>query len=111
MQYKLIDILICPECKNFPLQLSVNSKSGQIDNELDGKARAHFFKRFECEIFCAFRNKSIKDLMQNKSKKLSCNGCLKINIISGHLFCSKCRTKYLIINGIPRMIPKKFADL
>ncbi len=109
MQYKLIDILICPECKTFPLKIQEKLKTIEEDNK--NTKTNEKSKLYECDIFCGFKNELIKKIKQNKNHKSICDKCLEINIVSGYLICSKCKAKYQIIDSIPRMIPKRFSKL
>ncbi|MCL4380724.1 MAG: hypothetical protein M1331_03770 [Candidatus Marsarchaeota archaeon] len=107
MRYKLIDILVCPECKGFPLALHSMRKINISDSNEFAKKR-HNRDGFECSVFCGLKNKSIKRMESQRAGAEICENCLSINIVSGSLSCIKCNAKYKIERGIPRMIPKRF---
>ena len=93
-----MDILACPICKNFPLELyvfkvkNINRKTEDIDKPL-------------CELYCGFKDKYVKDL-----DDMPCNECMGKEIVSGILYCSKCGRWYPIEDEIPRMLPDDLRD-
>ena len=93
MKYRLVDILACPICKNFPLELYV-FKVREIDRESED------INKPLCELYCGYRKMYVKDL-----KDKPCVECMKKEIESGLLYCSKCGRWYPIEDDIPRMLP------
>ncbi|MCP8311280.1 MAG: hypothetical protein L6N94_07255 [Candidatus Methylarchaceae archaeon HK01M] len=104
MKYRLIDLLACPICKTFPLQLIVFNKvhAGSSDTIKP------------CDEYCSYNEKKIADL-KSEDIPLDCRGCLQINIVEGILICRSCLRWYPIIEEIPHMLPddlrKEVEDL
>ncbi|MEM2136831.1 MAG: Trm112 family protein [Candidatus Methanomethylicia archaeon] len=100
LKFRLMDILACPICKNFPLQLYVfheNKYTYKID--LDRKVL--------CEEYCGLNSSFTKDF---DTSKLDCRSCLEREVDEGLLFCSKCGRWYPIIEEIPHMLPDELRD-
>ena len=98
MKYRLVDLLACPICKHFPLELIV------IETKEYPERKLSFEKPF-CELFCAFLNTKVE-----KGKNYPCDNCIKIEIVTGVLRCPKCNRWYPIIDEIPRMLPDELRD-
>ncbi|HDD42632.1 MAG: Trm112 family protein [Thaumarchaeota archaeon] len=96
MKYRLMDLLACPICKSFPLELRVFETRG-IEVEL---------KPDRCELYCGFSSKWIKELAEEPR----CEECWKIEVVSGILICKKCGRWYPIQDEIPRMLPDDLRD-
>lgn len=94
MKYRLMDLLACPICKHFPLQLIVISQK-KVERSLNENKPL-------CEIYCAFKQINVKDL-QNPP----CEECVTFEIENGVLYCPSCGRWYPIIDEIPRMLPDK----
>ena len=105
MRYKLVDVLACPECKNFPLELHVieasknHNEVSNIKNELQSNTKP------ECELFCSYLNKYTKSLTS-----APCAECNMIDIKKGYLVCDKCNRWYPILDGIPELLPDYLRD-
>ncbi len=98
MKYRLLDLLACPMCKHFPLQLLVFS-------ERKYKREVTIEKTPVCEELCGYRKVKIKDL-----KDAPCKECLQLEVVTGILICEKCNRWYPIIDEIPRMLPDDLRD-
>lgn len=95
LKYRLMDILACPICKNFPLQLYVFHENKYAYN-------MGFNKKILCEEYCGLNAKFIKDL---NAQSVDCKSCLEREVDEGLLFCNKCGRWYPIIEEIPHMLP------
>jgi len=100
MKYRLVDLLACPMCKHFPLELLVFERErGELGAE-----------KIKCEVYCGYRAKEVKELVS-----LDCVDCSSFKIIEGLLACPSCARWYPIEEEIPRMLPdelrKKEEDL
>ena len=95
MRYALLNLLACPMCKHFPLELHVFETTKQSRN-------FNVSKPF-CDYYCGYLNKYVKDLKNEPP----CEQCLNIEIKYGVLVCPKCGRWYPIIDGIPFMYPDK----
>ncbi len=95
MRYALLNLLACPMCKHFPLELHVFEKVS-IDRKFN------IDKPF-CDYYCGYLRVFIKDLKD----KPPCDECIKTDVKAGVLVCPKCGRWYPIIDGIPLMYPDK----
>ncbi|MCR6623175.1 MAG: Trm112 family protein [archaeon YNP-LCB-024-027] len=100
MKYRLMDILACPICKNFPLQLYVFHENKYEYNVDLGR-------KVLCEEYCGLNAKFLRDL---DSGSIDCKACLMREVDEGVLFCSKCGRWYPIIEEIPHMLPDDLRD-
>jgi len=92
MKNRLMDILICPDCKK-KLNLDIYKKIIITNNsEID---------KSPCQKICSFEDR----LIDNDVNIEVCRRCYQVEILQGYLNC-KCGNKYPIINGIPRFLPK-----
>jgi len=99
MRYALLNLLACPMCKHFPLELHVF--------ESKREKRSFEVKKPFCDYYCGYLGKYIKDL---KKEAIPCEECLNIEVKSGILICPKCGRWYPIIDGIPLMYPDKMRN-
>ncbi|EWG07350.1 MAG: hypothetical protein ASUL_05141 [Candidatus Aramenus sulfurataquae] len=103
MKYRLMDLLACPMCKKFPLELYA-FEVREVERNTDEKKPL-------CELYCAYKGSYIKELQQPPP----CDECFRKEIVEGLLFCTSCKRWYPIIDEIPRMLPdnlrKKEEDL
>ena len=97
MKYRLMDLLACPKCKNFPLKLTIYEIKEYPNRE---------FKISKCELYCSYLDKWI-----NKEKiDTPCNECIKKEIVGGLLQCEKCGEWYPIYDEIPMMLFGELRD-
>ena len=102
MRYWLLDILACPMCKNFPLELHVfDEKLEEGDVKLE---------RVPCELYCGLQNITITKEVDKTELLKKCRECMKINIVNALLVCKKCQRWYPVIDEIPHMLPDKLRD-
>ena len=97
MKYRLLDLLVCPKCKDesYPLKIVVD--------KVEKKESSISYNKPLCSIYCGFLNRHISELKE----KPPCEECLRYEIIAGRLVCSKCGREYLIRGGIPVFIKEK----
>jgi len=95
MRYRLMDILLCPVCRNYPLELHVfeehESKPAEEPKET-------------CEVYCSYKNIKPSDV-ERKSLLESCRSCLNVKIKWGMIVCRKCGRWFPISDEIPVMLP------
>jgi len=96
MKYRLMDLLACPICKHFPLELHV----------FDSKVVESDSKPKKCELYCGYHSSWLEEMAEEPD----CAECWSREIISGILFCEKCGRWYPIQEEIPRMLPDEFRD-
>jgi len=99
MKYRLIDILACPICKNFPLKLIV------IKENYYPKREVKLEEKPLCELYCGLQQKYIREV-----KEVSCEDCIKREVDIGILICVKCKRWYPILDEIPRMLPDELRS-
>lgn len=92
MKYTTLDIIACPTCKYYPLNL-------KVFRETKVKTSTITRKPF-CKIFCALHNKYVIELTH-----IDCEECLAHDIVWGILCCPKCKEYYPIVLGVPIMYP------
>ncbi len=88
MKYRDLNVLVCPECKSFPLKMWI------IEREKGDKR----FLSSRCERYCAFRGLSDQLSEINIS---TCEECQMYEIRAGLLLCNKCKRWYPIFEGVP----------
>ncbi len=91
MKFRVMDLLICPECKKENLKLIIFSKK-IVSHSINSN-------KIYCRHLCEFYKKNIE-------KVNNCNECFGWEIEEGIIKCKNCNVIYPIINGIPRMLPK-----
>ncbi len=101
MKYRLLDLLACPHCKNFPLELIV------LEETTYERSCAEEKKPY-CELYCGLKRARIQDI--ENPEQLPCEECVKKEIVEGVLYCSKCGRWYPIRNEIPIMLPDKLRS-
>jgi len=90
MKYRLMDLLACPICKEFPLQLKVF-----VERDVDRPPA-----QVNCELYCGYVQKQLSELEERP-----CQACGKKEISDGILLCQRCARWYPIMEDIPRMLP------
>jgi uncharacterized protein YbaR (Trm112 family) len=119
MRLRLLDILVCPDDKNWPLKLVILNK--KVEEEVpefwvDPETGVH------CQYYCAFKDfyLTIEDGETSKEKKeiaekvtqQDCEQCHKEVITEGVILCQKegCKRWYALFDGIPSMLPSDLRD-
>ncbi len=87
-----MNLLACPKCKHFPLELLVFKR----------ERRAPRAEEIKCEVYRGYRAKAVKELVS-----LVCRDCSSFEIIEGLLVCPSCARWYPIEEEIPKMLPDK----
>ncbi len=95
MKYRLMDLLACPICKNFPLELKVFTES-----EIQPPK-----KITRCELYCAYHN-----LHLSSNTSTECLKCYSLEIRDGIIICGNCGRWYPIEEEIPRMLPDELRN-
>ncbi len=88
-----MDLLACPICKGFPLELIVFSEKEKSSNfNVETPA---------CEEYCGLKREKVSKVLG----KVNCTSCFKIEIDEAILICPKCERWYPVKEEIPRMLP------
>ncbi|MEM2542322.1 MAG: Trm112 family protein [Candidatus Korarchaeum sp.] len=90
MRRRLLDLLACPSCLSFPLELIV-----EREEEEEGLPAVP--ERPICERWCAF-------IGSNPSNPHDCVKCMRLEIVTGKLGCKGCGSEFAIEAGVPRML-------
>ena len=93
MRYALLNLVACPMCKHFPLELYVFETREDV--------KTYNVSKPFCDFYCGYLRKNVRDLEEEPP----CEECLKKEIAAGVLYCPHCGRWYPIINGIPLMYP------
>lgn len=96
MKYRLMDILACPMCKHYPLELLVFQ-----ENVYEKPTRTPLKT---CEEYCALLKKWVKD------GKEDCVQCFTREVAEGILICKACGRWYPIIEEVPHMLPDDLRE-
>jgi uncharacterized protein YbaR (Trm112 family) len=91
-----MDLLVCPECRVFPMKLYVFDTSRHPKRE---------FRISKCELYCAYLDKKVEE-----AQDTPCDECIKVEIEGGLLVCPKCTNWFPIYNGIPMMLVGDLRD-
>ncbi|NWG09202.1 MAG: Trm112 family protein [Nitrososphaerales archaeon] len=100
MKYRLMDLLACPICKSFPLQLIVFNEVNMSSSDSNIKS---------CDEYCSYYGKKMVDL-KNEGASPDCKSCLQIQIVNGIITCQNCDRWYPIIEEIPHMLPDELRN-
>ena len=93
MKTRLLDIIVCPECKGWLFcESSVSSKILYSQDSSFPK----------CRNRCIFLNCDASSV-----EPRICKECYQIEIITGNLKCQRCGRVYKITKGIPRFVSEK----
>lgn len=95
-----MNLLACPICKTFPLQLIVFNKS---------ETQVSQIPKSQCEEFCGYKGKRLSETNLEELKN-DCQVCPKLEIAEGILICQKCNRWYPIIEEIPHMLPDELRN-
>jgi len=102
MKNRLMDVLACPICKNYPLELHVFETTPTKGKTEEPKST--------CELFCSYEK--VKPSEIDKRVILEqCRQCSGTIIKSGIIICNRCKRWYPIVEEIPVMLPDDLRDV
>ena len=107
MKYRFMDIAACPMCKHFPLELYVIEEREYPEREEKIKELLARYKPPLCEIYCYRLQQPIGKKIEEVGGDTPCGDCLKVEVVTGVLYCPNCGRWYPIIDEIPRMLPDR----
>ncbi len=115
MKYRFMDIAACPMCKHFPLELYVIEEKEYPDREPQIRELLERHPPPLCELYCYRLSTPIGRKIEEVNGETPCADCLKVEVVTGVIYCPNCGRWYPIIDEIPRMLPdnlrKKDEDL
>jgi uncharacterized protein YbaR (Trm112 family) len=100
LKYRLMDILACPICKAFPLEL-------QVLEAFKGEAKRR--DKVGCELYCVYNGGMIKEI-QKPDLVEDCEVCFSYDLKEASLACPKCGRWYPVMDGIPHMLPDELRN-
>lgn len=86
MKYRLLNFVVCPKCKHYPLRLR-ELYVEVLDREVSLPA---------CEEYCGYKSTFVRGLTESPP----CKECLRHEIVDGYLLCENCNEWYPIIGSI-----------
>ena len=104
MKYRLLNFILCPKCKGFPLKLEY-FRMEEYDRDVDIP---------KCDLYCGYTEKYIRDISDPP-----CSKCIRFEIIDGVLRCTRCGEYYPIIDTItimhmdylkPKKVLRRFTE-
>ncbi|MBN1328970.1 MAG: hypothetical protein JXA54_05810 [Candidatus Heimdallarchaeota archaeon] len=118
MKQRLLDILVCPYDKNWPVILHAFEKRNIENPKLPAKDEN---TKVVCRFYCAKKNIKLVEenpignhvLVENIKKidyEKDCSECLSHEIVAGIIECSECKNYYPIIDEIPMMLKTELRN-
>lgn len=105
MKYRFMDLAACPMCKHFPLELYVIEERTYPEREQEIRKLLERFKPPLCELYCYRLQTPVGKKIEEVGSAAPCAECLKVEVVTGVLYCPNCGRWYPIIDEIPRMLP------
>ncbi|HID41013.1 MAG TPA: Trm112 family protein [Pyrodictium sp.] len=105
MKYRFMDLAACPMCKHFPLELYVVEEKSYPERERQIRELLEQYKPPLCELYCYRLQTPVGKKIEEVGSATPCVDCLKVEVVTGVLYCPSCSRWYPIIDEIPRMLP------
>ena len=118
MKLRLLDILVCPDNKEWPLKVHIFEER-EIEKPFLPEEDA--ITKVVCSLYCP--KKQIKLTKDTKKEDIvvtkdaskikyetDCKECLSTEIVSGLIECSSCKVFYPIIDEIPLVLKKELRN-
>jgi len=90
-----MDLLACPICKHFPLELVVFEEREVLEPVRPPKKT--------CELYCGYKR-------SRRVSGMPCRECFRVEIVEGILICPNCNRWYPIRDEIPHMLPDELRS-
>jgi uncharacterized protein YbaR (Trm112 family) len=90
-----MDILACPICKSFPLELQVFDAAKGEQKHRD---------KVGCELYCVYRGGPTSKYDKAELVR-DCEICFSYDLKEALLTCKKCGRWYPVMDSIPHMLP------
>ncbi len=112
MKQRLLDILVCPYDKKWPVKLHIFEEREIENTKLPSKDEN---TNVICRFYCAKKkiklveerpdgNHIITENIKQINYENDCRDCLSHEIIAGIIVCPECKNYYPIIDEIPMML-------
>lgn len=95
MKYRLLDLLVCPNCKE-----RLILKDEKVEKALS-LVKENLIRKGHCESYCGFLKKPVQEIRAS----INCIECFKKEVTEGVLYCNTCKAEYPIIKKTPRLTP------
>jgi len=96
LRYYFLELLACPVCKHFPLELyPIETVERPLDDET--------LRRVRCREYCGYLRRPADTVPID-----TCRECSRIYVKTGLLICPNCGRWYPILDGIPRLLDDKY---
>lgn len=96
MRFYFVELLACPVCKHFPLELyPIETEERPVDDDT--------LSRVRCREYCGYLRRPARTVDVN-----TCRECSRIYVKAGVLVCPACGRWYPILDGIPRLLDDKY---
>ena len=118
MKLRLLDVLVCPDNKEWPLKVHIFEER-EIEEPFLPKEDKN--TKVVCTLYCPKKQiKLTKDsdneeviVTKDASKikyETDCKECLSSEIVAGLIVCPDCKAVYPIIDEIPMMLKKELRN-
>ncbi len=118
LKLRLLDILVCPDNKEWPLKVHVFEER---EIEKPFLPDEDIITKVVCSFYCP--KKQVKLTKETKKKEIvvtkdaskikyetDCKECLSSEIVSGLIECPSCKVFYPIIDEIPLILQKELRN-
>jgi len=118
LKLRLLDILVCPDNKEWPLKVHVFEER---EIEKPFLPEEDIITKVVCSFYCP--KKYVKLTKETKKKEIvvtkdaskinyetDCKECLSFEIVSGLIECPSCKVVYPIIDEIPLILKKELRN-
>ena len=114
MKYRFMNIVACPSCRHFPLELYVVEEKGYPSRLPQIEELLRSVRLPLCDLYC-YRLLTPVGRRIDEGVATPCDKCLMFEVAVGVIYCPNCGRWYPIIDEIPRLLPddlrRKSEDL
>jgi uncharacterized protein YbaR (Trm112 family) len=114
----VLDVLVCPNDKQWPLKLHIFQSRKHEDARLPGKYQ---LTNLVCKFYCSKMDKMLVIEKENGELELQedakqidyesdCKECIETEIIAGMIECKSCKNLYPIVDEIPMVLTSELRN-